>query len=63
MDGYQLLHSCGDVIWHTCWNNKGTLLATCGSDKTIKLWCKEGNICYRFYFVLYKSETNIEFGR
>lgn len=25
-------------VWETCWNKSGTLLASCGGDKLVKLW-------------------------
>lgn len=44
------IHSC-DVacrIWCVQWNHAGTILASCGDDKTIKLWKRiDGNFSFQ----------------
>nr|XP_002121169.1 probable cytosolic iron-sulfur protein assembly protein CIAO1 homolog [Ciona intestinalis] len=43
LDCVASLNDHGDRVWDVKWNPKGTLLATCGTDKTIRIWGKEGD--------------------
>jgi len=39
----QFNHMEGTQVWDACWNNMGTILATCAGDKLVKLW-GDGNV-------------------
>lgn len=30
------------IVWNVAWHPQGTIFSSCGEDKTIKLWNKEG---------------------
>ena len=55
MDNIKLIHNFkghSDKAWNVAWNHKGKLLASCGSDKVIHIWDKEGYITNTFWIIL-----------
>uniref|UniRef100_A0A6G1SC74 Probable cytosolic iron-sulfur protein assembly protein Ciao1 n=1 Tax=Aceria tosichella TaxID=561515 RepID=A0A6G1SC74_9ACAR len=43
LEAIQTLEGHTDRVWTLAWNPDGTLLASSGADKTIRLWAKEGD--------------------
>lgn len=39
----QMLSKHTGRVWNVAWHPKGDTLASCGEDKTIRIWAKEGN--------------------
>ncbi|RXG54605.1 putative cytosolic iron-sulfur protein assembly protein CIAO1-like protein [Armadillidium vulgare] len=37
-----ILEGHNDKVWHVAWHPNGKTLASCSSDKTIRIWAKEG---------------------
>ena len=42
MEEVCLLEAHEEMAWNVNWNPSGTMLTSCGGDKTIRLWGKEG---------------------
>ena len=38
MAGVSVLEGHKDRVWHVCWTHTGETLASCGGDKTVRLW-------------------------
>ncbi|KAK7794482.1 hypothetical protein R5R35_004706 [Gryllus longicercus] len=43
LDLIQTLSGHEGRVWNVCWHPQGNTLASCGEDKTIRLWFKEGS--------------------
>jgi len=43
LECYTSLEGHSDKVWDVKWNPTGTLLASCSTDKTIRIWGKEGD--------------------
>ncbi|XP_075969473.1 cytosolic iron-sulfur assembly component 1 isoform X1 [Anticarsia gemmatalis] len=42
LDLMQILTGHKGIVWNVSWHPQGKIFASCGEDKTIKLWSKEG---------------------
>ena len=42
--GSSALEGHKDRVWHVCWSNSGDTLASCGGDKTVRLWKKHDDL-------------------
>ncbi|OQS05813.1 WD repeat protein 39 [Thraustotheca clavata] len=42
------LEGHSECVWHASWSPDGALLATCGSDKTIRIWSLSRNVANRW---------------
>ena len=43
MECVETIKGHNDRVWDVKWNPTGTLLASCGTDKSIRIWGKEGS--------------------
>lgn len=40
LESIRKFEDCKCKVWYVCWDPNGSILASCGSDKLIRLWEK-----------------------